>query len=214
LKIRVARHEALQETAPRCETYDISLESGETVLGALGYIYENLDSTLAFQYGCRFKGCGLCTMIINGKARLACMTRVEDGMELSPLNHFPVIRDLVVDRRALTRFLRLHQLHLTWSKDKELASVFQVPSPYEKLAGCVECLACMSECPSFSLGSKGFGGPLTFVKLAQLHFDPRDALDRKAQAKALGISTCLECEIKCSCPLGVPIHKIAIKSLL
>ncbi len=214
MKIRVARNNPLQSVPIRWDTYNIDTASGETVLGALQYIYEHHDSTLAFQYGCRFKGCGLCTIRINGKARLACMTRVEDGMELSPLEHFPVIRDLAINRRPLARFLNLQHLHLVLSRDRELPTTFQVPSQYEKLAQCIECLACLSECPFFNMENAGFGGPLTFVKLAQLHFDPRDILDRKAQARALGVSTCMECESKCRCPLGVPIYQAAIQPFL
>ncbi|MBI5117989.1 2Fe-2S iron-sulfur cluster binding domain-containing protein, partial [Candidatus Poribacteria bacterium] len=201
MKVRVARIDPLEDTIRKWDTYDIDLAGGETVLGALQYIYKHHDSTLAFQYGCRFKGCGLCTMKINGQARLACMTKAEDGMELSPLNHLPVLRDLAIDRRSMTKYLNLHRLHLVISRDRELPTVFAVPPSYEKLAACIECLACMSECPSFDLENGAFAGPLTFVKLAQLHFDPRDILDRKAQAKTLGISACIECKTKCRCPL-------------
>jgi succinate dehydrogenase/fumarate reductase iron-sulfur protein len=189
------------------------MPEGETVLGALQHIYEYQDSSLAFQYGCRFKGCGLCTMKINGRARLACATRVEEGMEFSPLDHLPVLRDLAIDRRPLTEFLARNQLYLIPSSEKKLPAVFEIPPPYQQLAQCVECLACVSECPSFELSNERFGGPLTFVKLAQLHVDPRDTLDRKAQAKALGIDACLTCTAKCSCPIGVPIRKAAIQPL-
>ena len=53
---------------------------------------------------------------------------------------------------------------------------------------------------------RSFGGPLTFVKLAQLHFDPRDSEDRRAQAKALGVGTCRSCQTRCACPIGVRIY--------
>ena len=70
------------------------------------------------------------------------------------------------------------------------------------------------ECPRFDLQDRGFGGPLSFVKLAQLHFDPRDSRDRRAQAKALGVRSCLSCRPRCSCPVGVPIYRAAIEPLL
>ena len=213
MQIRLTRFDPFRDAQPRWETYDIPIAEGETVLGALQHIYESQDSTLAFQYGCRFKGCGLCTMKINGRARLACSTRVEEGMELSPLDRLPVLRDLAIDRRPMTEFLARNQLYLVPSKEKKLPAVFEIPHPYGQLAHCVECLACVSECPSFGLKNERFGGPLTFVKLAQLHFDPRDTLDRKAQAKALGIAVCLECKTRCSCPAGVPIRKAAIQPL-
>ncbi len=211
METRVSRFDPQTDAGPRPQVFKTVVPEGETVLGALQHIYESQDSSLAFRFGCRFKGCGLCTIRINGTARLACTTRVEDGMELAPLDRFPVIRDLWVDRRPVTRFLARHRLHLVPTEQSGSVSVFEVPPVYEELARCVECLACFSECPRFRLEDDRFGGPLTFVKIAMLHHDPRDTLDRKALALELGISTCAECETRCRCPVGVPIYRAAIR---
>jgi succinate dehydrogenase/fumarate reductase-like Fe-S protein len=105
----------------------------------------------------------------------------------------------------------------------ELPATFEVPPAYEDLAKCTECPACLATCPSFDVGNlgnpddperPGFGGPLTFVKLAQLHLDPRDSEDRRAQAKTLGVGTCLSCQTRCSCPIGVRIYSSAIEPML
>ena len=37
---------------------------------------ESLDD-LSFRYGCRARNCGVCTIDINGKPRLACRARVK-----------------------------------------------------------------------------------------------------------------------------------------
>jgi succinate dehydrogenase/fumarate reductase iron-sulfur protein len=186
-------------------------------------IRELFDSTLAFRYGCRCKGCGLCTLEIDGRALPACMIRAKEGMELGPLSSFPVLRDLVADRRPLTEFFARHKLHLVLAAGGELPATFEVPPAYDDLAKCTECLACLATCPSFDVGNLGspedpekpsFGGPLTFVKLAQLHLDPRDSEDRRAQAKALGVGTCRSCQTRCSCPIGVRIHSSAIEPML
>ena len=214
LEIRISRFDPQTDTGPRNQKFKITVARGETVLGALQQVYESQDSTLAFRFGCRFKGCGLCTIRINGRARLACTTRVEDGMELAPLDRFPIVRDLWVDRRPVTRFLTRHRLHLVPATERESISVFEVPPVYEELARCVECLACLSECPCFRLEDDGFGGPLTFVKIAMLHHDPRDTVDRRAQAAQLGIARCAVCEKHCRCPSGVPIYRAAIQAFL
>ncbi len=144
-------------------------------------------------------------------------------MEVKPLGSFPVLRDLVVDRRPLTEFFARHKLHLVLAEGGELPATFEVPPAYDDLAKCTECLACLATCPSFDIGDLGnphdrkepsFGGPLTFVKLAQLHLDPRDSEDRRAQAKALGVGTCGSCQTRCSCPIGVRIHSFAIEPML
>jgi succinate dehydrogenase/fumarate reductase iron-sulfur protein len=215
VKIRVRRFDPDRDSAPRCEEFDVSgVDDGESVLGVLQRIRESLDSTLAFRFGCRFKGCGLCTVEIDGRALPACMIRAKEGMEVGPLPSFPVLRDLVVDRRPLTEFFAGQQLHIVPVEEEMLPASFEVPPAYAVLAKCTECLACLAECPHFDLQDGSFGGPLTFVKLAQLHFDPRDSLDRRSQAKSLEVTTCLSCESRCSCPIGVPIHRTAIEPLL
>jgi succinate dehydrogenase/fumarate reductase iron-sulfur protein len=194
--------------------FDLPGVEGESVLGVLQHIRESLDSTLAFRYGCRFKGCGLCTLEIDGRALPACMIRAREGMEVGPLSSFPVLRDLAIDRRPLVELFARRQLHLLPPEGEKLPASFDVPPAYGLLAKCTECLACLARCPRFDLEDASFGGPLTFVKLAQLHFDPRDGQDRRTQAKALGINTCLSCQSRCSCPLGVPIYRSAIEPLL
>jgi succinate dehydrogenase/fumarate reductase iron-sulfur protein len=202
------------DAEPRWEEFEVPVGEGESVLGVLQQIRETCDSTLAFRYGCRFKGCGLCTVEIDGRPLPACMVRAREGMEVGPLGSLPVLRDLVVDRRPLAELLARHRLHLLPPEGEELPTSFEVPPAYGELAKCTECLACLAGCPSFDPGSVSFGGPLAFVKLAQLHLDPRDGEDRRAQAKALGVATCRPCEDRCACPVGVPIYRVAIQPLL
>ena len=214
MKLRVSRFDPLRESRARWQEFDLPGVEGESVLGVLQRIRESLDSTLAFRYGCRFKGCGLCTVEINGRSLPACMIRAKEGMTVSALRSFPVLRDLAIDRRPVTEFFSRQQLYLSLSEAEERPADFCVPPVYDELAKCTECLACLAECPSFDLRDESFGGPLTFVKLAQLHFDPRDSQDRRAQAKGLGVTTCLPCETRCSCPIGVPIYRAAIEPFL
>ena len=214
MKLRVSRFDPLRESRARWQEFDLPGAEGESVLGVLQLIRESLDSTLAFRYGCRFKGCGLCTVEINGRALPACMIRAREGMEVGPLESFPILRDLAIDRRPLAEFFARQRLYLLPPEGEALPESFEVPPVYAELAKCTECLACLAECPSFDSRNGSFGGPLSFVKLAQLHFDPRDGEDRRAQAKALGVTTCLSCESGCTCPLGVPIHSAAIDALV
>src|SRR6266536_2715186 len=77
-------------------------ESAATMLDVLLRIQREQDATIAFRFACRVSMCGSCGMVINGKERLACKTNVSDippGEEITlrPMNHFPVLKDLVVD---------------------------------------------------------------------------------------------------------------------
>ena len=70
-----------------------------TVLEALDYVYTYLDASLAFNYGCRSKTCGVCTLRMAGRAGLSCETFVVDGMVVEPYDPGRIIRDLATDQR-------------------------------------------------------------------------------------------------------------------
>jgi len=211
VNIETFRYDPQKDSSPYWRAYTIPFEDKNTVLGALLYIQENLDPTLAFRYGCRYKRCGLCALEVNGKPRMACHTYLEEGMRLAPLEGLPLIRDLVVDRRSLFQDLGKHGLYM----GKSVASPERIiePAPGAKLRSCMECLSCLASCPEYSFGDEKFAGPFIFVKLAQLHFDPRDQKDRVAQAYSLGIVRCRDCK-KCYCPNGINIYRDAICNLL
>jgi len=85
---------------PRQVKYTIPYSDKMRVMDALNYIRENIDSSLAFRWSCRYYAkCGTCAAMINGKPGLTCYEPAADGMVVAPLANFPVIRDLVVDRR-------------------------------------------------------------------------------------------------------------------
>src|SRR3990172_13338354 len=61
---------------------------------------------------CLEEVCGACSMIINGKVRQACSALVdhlEQPIALEPMTKFPLVRDLVVDRRRM--FDALKRMH-------------------------------------------------------------------------------------------------------
>ena len=59
------------------EEYEVP--KGINVLNALEYINKNYHANIYFRSSCRAGQCGSCAMCINGKPRLACKTKVEDG---------------------------------------------------------------------------------------------------------------------------------------
>src|SRR5688572_14826311 len=86
-------------------------ESAMTMLDVLLRIQREQDASIAFRFACRVAMCGSCGMVINGRERLACKTNVADipageDITLRPMNHFPVIKDLVVDMDPMFRKFR------------------------------------------------------------------------------------------------------------
>jgi len=86
---------------PSMDTYEIDLgKCGPMVLDAIIYIKNELDSTLSFRRSCREGICGSCSMNIGGINTLACTMAIEDlsgDINIYPLPHMPVVKDLVPD---------------------------------------------------------------------------------------------------------------------
>ena len=81
--------------------YQVPVEAGESVLGALQYIYDHLDSTLAFTCSCRIGLCSACVVRVNGKVSKACTTLADGDMLIEPYKDAVRIRDLVADLPSL-----------------------------------------------------------------------------------------------------------------
>lgn len=193
--IKVSRYDPDEDQAPALKEYRVPYIEQGTVLEALLHIYEEVDSTLLFHYGCRSGICGKCAVRINGKTALACKTPLEDGMVVQPLDNLPVIRDLAVDRAGLLDTLREKEILL--SPGKETEKVLQPPE-YFNLIRCIECLSCLSNCPVVGAGEEE-GAPLFGVKAAELCYDARDSKDRTNLLKAFyTCTTCGACTEFCS----------------
>jgi fumarate reductase (CoM/CoB) subunit B len=212
ITISVERYDVERGGEPVLETYQVPSEAGATVMGALLHIYETHDSNLAFRCGCRNQNCGLCAVDVNGRPRLACLTPLRKDMVIRPLRKLPVTRDLIVDRRWVMPFLKRFDLFVPNGSAGDWPQSLTVPAEHARLTACTECLSCLSACPSFEFGHNNLGGPYHFVKLAQLHWDPRDKTNRQAQAADLGVARCAACR-KCACPLGIPIYRAAVAPL-
>ena len=115
---------------------------------------------VAYDANCLEEVCGSCTMLINGRVRQACSALVDrlladrpEEIELRPMSKFPVIRDLVVDRRRLFRALEKLQ---TWipvdgyfdTGPGPLQSPEQQQEAYP-LSKCMSCGCCLEACPQY-----------------------------------------------------------------
>lgn len=98
VKVECFRFDPERDTAPRFQTYEVPVDGETRVSDCLEYIREYLDPSLAFFINCKRGTCSRCTMRINGKARMACLTLVEeDHIRVEPLKPEAVIRDLWVE---------------------------------------------------------------------------------------------------------------------
>ncbi|MBI4399965.1 2Fe-2S iron-sulfur cluster binding domain-containing protein, partial [Candidatus Micrarchaeota archaeon] len=141
LVVRIFRFE--HGTGHWLDEYRVPKASGMTVLGALAYIHENLDETLAIDYNCRAGRCGTCGVIANGKAVLACETTISADMReitIAPKNNQEIVKDLISRDPDVWEIRRriLREIPFT-TKEKEPYVIFPYQTEkFQNLDTCIE----------------------------------------------------------------------------
>lgn len=181
-KVNVYRYNPDNKENPRLDCFTIDeADTGPMVLDALIKIKDQIDSTLTFRRSCREGICGSCSMNIDGTNTLACTKPMEDidgDVNIYPLPHMPVVKDLVPD---LTQAYAQYASIQPWLKnetpvagDKER---LQSPEEREKLDGlweCILCFSCTTSCPSYWWNSDRYLGPATLLQAYRFIADSRD----------------------------------------
>jgi hypothetical protein len=100
MKVSIFRFDPTVDEKPRHQAYEVPFEEGMSAMDALDYIYQNLDSTIAYydHAGCSLGICGRCTGKINGKPGLFCQTPISGDVTLDPLSESRVLKDLVIKK--------------------------------------------------------------------------------------------------------------------
>ena len=115
---------------------------------------------VAWDCNCLEEVCGACTMLINGKVRQSCSALVDrlladrpGEIELAPMQKFPVVRDLVVDRGRLFRALTKVKGWIPVDGYYDVGPGPRVaPADQEQmypLSECMSCGCCLDACPQY-----------------------------------------------------------------
>ena len=167
---------------PRLDTYTIDLDRcGPMVLDAIIYIKNEIDPTLTFRRSCREGICGSCSMNINGRNTLACISAIDDysgDINIYPLPHMPVHKDLVPD---MTHFYAQHASVEPWIKtaspappDRERLQSPEERAELDGLYECILCACCTTSCPSYWWNPEKYLGPATLLNAYRWIADSRD----------------------------------------
>ena len=206
----------------RWDDFAVTAEADTTVLDALVDVQRSRDPTLAFRYACRVGMCGSCAMVIDGRERWACRTRLQSlrssgpkrasrtSITVRPLYHFPLLRDLVVDMAPFTRKMRAVGAALAPRREAPTYAV--VPREgaerreIDEAIECIGCGMCVSACTMVAHNPR-FPGPAALNRAFTVARDHRDEAGDERWAVLLGDDALARChgQANCTavCPMGL-----------
>ena len=205
--IRIFRYDPSNGGSGHFDSFKLAVpdETTTTILDVLLRLQREQDATLAFRYACRVNMCGSCAVVINGHEGLACKTNVSHippGKEITirPLNHFPVIKDLVVDMDPF--FSKYEETLPFYEPRQEYSEPVPIrPDSQERLdiggaTECITCGCCVSSC-TMCRYHEGYAGPAALNRAFTLLADSRDGLFDQRLARAL--ESCYHCRTEFNC---------------
>src|SRR2546425_8859581 len=150
------------------------------------------EEPIAFDSDCREGICGVCSLTINGEAHgpdhpgAVCelyMRKFRDGatiiVEPFRVRSFPIIKDLVIDRRALDRIVQAGGFISARAGSAPEANSIPIPKHDADLAmeaaACIGCGACAAACPN------GSAMLFTAAKISHLSFLPQGHPERDSR---------------------------------
>jgi len=193
LKLRIWRQDGPHAQGEFLEIDAPGIPEDASFLEMLDVVNERLIDDdvppIVFAHDCREGICGTCGVMINGqahgpeKATATCqlhMRKFSDGdvITIEPwmATSFPVIKDLMVDRRPLDRIVEAGGFISAPTGTAPDANEIPIPKPVADssmdAAACIGCGACIAACPNSA------GQLFTAAKLHHLNVLPQGQAER------------------------------------
>jgi fumarate reductase iron-sulfur subunit len=198
------------------QPFDVPRRENQTVLDVVTEIQRAQDATLSYRFACRVGMCGSCAMVVNGRPRWTCRTRVAavigdgDALKLEPLRNFTVVKDLAVDMVAF--FDKWRDAKGYFEPGPQPAEDFAVvppASPQRQAANegieCIGCGVCYSACDVVAW-DKDYLGPAALNRAWTLVNDVRDQAQAARMTAISQGSGCFSCHTHMSCTNFCPKH--------
>lgn len=214
MKVKILRQQ-FPNSEPYWETFDYDGNMEISVAALLDHINYNDDiitsdgkktTRIGWECSCLQGVCGACAMVINNVPALACETFLKDliGNEITirPLQKFPVIHDLLVDRSSIQDNLKATNMFIGEYKTPK-----DTDHEHQYLAAkCMKCGLCLEVCPNYVNGKTFFGAAFVndcYLVSARNHEKSKEI--KKSYGEHFG-STCSK-SLSCMtvCPVGIPI---------
>lgn len=165
---------------PHYDSFQIESKKNMTVLDALFLIVEDQDPTLSFRCACRLGMCGSCGMMINGRGRLACRTKIEQmghNIVVQPMKNQSVIKDLTVNMDAFFENWQKVKPYFVPKEDMEDFAVIPPSSGRREIIDenqdCITCGLCFQSCDAVAIRDD-YIGPAALSRAYNLIADERD----------------------------------------
>jgi succinate dehydrogenase / fumarate reductase, iron-sulfur subunit len=186
--------------------YQAEVNEGEVVLDILHRLQATQAGDLAVRWNCKAGKCGSCSMEINGRPRLACMTRMStfqpgEPITLTPMRTFPVIRDLVTD--VSFNFAKAREIPSFTPDASTGLGEFRMQQVdvqrSQEFRKCIECFLCQDVCHvirDHDDNERAYAGPRFLMRVAELELHPADTADRREIAQddfGLGLCNITKC---------------------
>lgn len=183
IRMRVRRQDGPDGLPYWCE-FEIPYQKGHNVISVLmEFRKKPFDisgkkvTPIVWESACLEEVCGSCSMVINGRARQACtalVDKLQQPIVVEPMDKFPVVRDLQVDRQRMFENLKKIKAWVEVDGYYPLgAGPRQDPEAALKryaLSTCMTCGVCLQVCPQFSATNSFVGATaLNQVRLFNMH---------------------------------------------
>jgi fumarate reductase iron-sulfur subunit len=207
----------------RFQTFEVPRRAHQTVLDVVTEIQREQDQTLSYRFACRVGMCGSCAMVVNGRPRWTCRTRVsevdagEGRLRLEPLRNFAVVKDLAVEMTGFFDKWRDARGYFVSGEPRPEFHVVPPATPERRAADlgieCIGCGVCHSACDVVAW-DQDYLGPAALNRAWTLLNDVRDAGNEARLAAVSGSAGCHACHahMNCTefCPRAIaPTYSIA-----
>jgi succinate dehydrogenase / fumarate reductase, iron-sulfur subunit len=172
--------------------YQIAVDEGMVVLDVIHRIQAEQAGDLACRWNCKAGKCGSCSMEINGKPKLSCMTRMDtfgsdETITVQPMKSFPIVKDLVAD--VSWNYEQNKRIAPFKPKPRDADGKYRMyPRDVDRVQDfrkCIECFLCQDVCHVLRDHDRNdaFVGPRFMIRLAGLEMHPLDTADRIPQIR-------------------------------
>ena len=196
---------------PRVDSYELDMDQcGPMVLDVLIKIKNEIDSTVTFRRSCREGICGSCAMNIDGANTLACTKSAKEisgDINIYPLPHMPVIKDLVPNLKQLYKQYESIEPWMqseTTGKEAEKLQSVEDRSKIDGLYECILCACCSTSCPSYWWNGDKYLGTAVLLQAYRWIIDSRDDERKKRLKKVADELKLFRCHTIMNCTNACP----------